>query len=313
MSGVTLIRNPISSQNLNLPSGTRPPVPPGVRLIQPSSLEALSAGLAESRAAGVDLILIDGGDGTVREVLSRVPENWGNTLPRIGILPRGNTNLIAREVGGLRSPEAIAELLRRHASGNAVPSRRHALLRVDYPDNEHPSLRGFMLGWGAYATGTRIAREEIAARGDGQVKRAVLATLHRALIGAERKDLRRGVATGLSVDGVPAADGARLMGLATTLRGPLIAGLNPFWGHGDGAIRWLDIRAPGRWLALATPFVALGWPMGWMRRAGYESGHAARLELELDTPFILDGESFPPALTGPLRLTAEEAIDFVSL
>jgi hypothetical protein len=56
-------------------------------------------------------------------------------------------------------------------------------------------LRGFILGWGAYATGTRIARQEIAARGPGQAALAVVSTLRRALLGAGRRALRRGVAT----------------------------------------------------------------------------------------------------------------------
>jgi hypothetical protein len=89
--------------------------------------------------------------------------------------------------------------------------------------------------------------------------------------------------------------------------------LNPFWGSGPGQIRWLDIEAPGHRLALAAPFLALGRPTRWMARAGYASGRAARIELRLDTPFILDGEAFPPATTGPMTLSVGEQIGFISL
>ena len=106
---------------------------------------------------------------------------------------------------------------------------------------------------------------------------------------------------------------ARLIGLATTLQRSLVAGMNPFWGEGPGPIRWLDVHAPGHRLVLAAPFLALGRPRRWMTRAGYASGRAARIELSLDTPFVMDGETFPPGRSGPMTLTASEEIAFISL
>jgi hypothetical protein len=310
MSSVALVRNQRSTRNLTSATGS---VPAEIHVIDCASLDDLPAALVAAHSAGVDVVLIDGGDGTVREVLSRVPEFWGAALPRIGILPRGNTNLIAREVGGIRSADAVGDVLRRLDSGLSLTERRRALLRLDYPAGEHPTLRGFMMGWGAYAEGTRIARQEIAARGSGQAALAVMSTLRRALLGADRIALRRGVFATLMVDGSPTAGAARLMGLATTLQKPLVAGLNPFWGTGRGQIRWLDIHAPGHRLALAAPFLALGKPRRWMIDAGYASGRAARIELTLDTPFIMDGEAFPPATNGPVILSALEEITFISL
>jgi hypothetical protein len=315
MSAVALVRNPNSTRNLGSETGEPAgyPVPAEIHLIDCRSLDALTGDLAAAHSAGTQVILIDGGDGTVREVLSRVPEIWGAALPRVGILPRGNTNLIAREVGGLRSANAVVDVLRRLEAGPPLKTRSRALLRLDYPAGEHRTLRGFILGWGAYATGTRIARQEIAARGPGQAALAVVSTLRRALLGAGRRALRRGVATRISIDGVPAKDSARFMGLATTLKQRLVAGMNPFWGEGPGPIRWLDIHAPGHRLALAAPLLALGRPRRWMTRAGYASGRAARIELTLDTPFIMDGEAFPPAKSGPMILSAREEIAFISL
>ena len=313
MSRVALVRNPNSTRNLKSEMGAPVPVPDGVRLIDCSSFDRLTGNLVAAHAAGAEVVLIDGGDGTVREVLSRLPEIWGETLPLVGILPHGNTNLIARKVGGLHSENAIAEVLRRSISGPPLPLSRQAMLRLDYPSAEHPTIRGFIFGFGAYAEGTRIAREEITARGTGQVAWAVLSTLRRALFGADRAAFRRGVATKISIDGKSAPDAARLIGVATTLPKSLVAGIYPFWGGGPGPIRWLDIHAPGHRLALAAPFVALGWPRRWMMRSGYASGCAARIELNLDTPFIMDGETFPPGEGGPIILTAHEEISFISL
>jgi hypothetical protein len=35
--------------------------------------------------------------------------------------------------------------------------------------------------------------------------------------------------------------------------------------------------------------------------------------LSLDTPFVMDGEMFPPGKAGPLTLSAGEEIAFISL
>lgn len=313
MSGVALIRNPNSRANRAGDTGTRAAFPSAVQVIDCSALEDMTRNLRAARASGAEIVLIDGGDGTVREVLSRLPGIWGARLPRVGIFPRGNTNLIAREVGGLRHPDAVTEILRRRAAGSPLPTVQRPVLRVDYAGAEHPSMRGFVLGWGAYATGTRIAREEIAAAGPRQVAMTVFSTVRRALFGALSDELRRGVPARLAIDGTDTGDTSRFIGLVTTLQGRLVAGLNPFWGEGPEPIRWLDVEAPARRLALAVPFVLAGRPRRWMLQNGYASGRAKRLELHLDTPFIMDGEVFPPPSQGPLAISAAEEVSFISL
>ena len=74
MTGVALVRNPGSTRNLKTAAGAQDPVPAGVRLIDCNSLEELSGSLQAAHGAGIEVILIEGGDGTVREVLSRLPE-----------------------------------------------------------------------------------------------------------------------------------------------------------------------------------------------------------------------------------------------
>ncbi len=264
----------------------------------------------EAKANQVDLLLIDGGDGTVREVLSRLPEIWGAALPRIAILPRGNTNLIAREVGGL-APGTAGTLLERLARGGDVRTRRRYLLRVDRAGAT--PLRGFILGWGAYAEGTRIAHEEIEGRGTGQVALTVLSMLRRVLIGAGGRTLRQGIEASLTPDGGVPREGNCLLGIATTLQQRLVAGVNPFWGEGDQPIRWLDVPAPAPYLTIAAPFVLFGKSLAWMRKWGYRSGRSHRIEVALSHPFVMDGEAFNPPANGRLTLSAEEEVVFLSL
>jgi hypothetical protein len=310
MSRVALVRNRASTRNRV--SGVQP-APAGVRLVEPDGLHAMTGALCDAHAAGVDVIVVDGGDGTVREVLSRIPEIWGAALPRIGIVPRGNTNLIAREVGALRSHRAAAEVLRRVETGAALTELRRPLLRIDYPSGEHAPVRGSIVGWGVYAESTRVGRHELTGRGSALVALTVFAMLTRVLVGGEGGALRQGVPVAMTVDGAAMPDGKRFIGVATTLEGPLAARMNPFWGEGPGPIRWLDILAPAVRAASAAPFLLRGKPARWMERAGYASGRARRIELTLDTPFVIDGETYPPPVSGPLMLSAAEEVTFISL
>ena len=313
MSGVALVRNPHSTRNRRLSKAGLAALPEDIRVINCDRLEDLSDRLREAHREGAGTLLVDGGDGTLREVVSRLPAIWGTDLPEIGILPRGNTNLLARQAGAIATPDAVGEILHRRARGIPLVRRRLRVLKIEYPDGEHPAMRGFILGWGAYETATRIAREQIRVTGRAQVPLAIAMTVRRLLVGEERRQLRLGVGVRLGVDGNAPREGRRLVGLATSLQARLLPGINPFWGGAEGAIRWLDIDAPGKRLLLALPFVLTGRPRSWMREAGYRSGRAQCLSIELRTPVIIDGDAFPPPTRGPLRLTADEEITFISL
>ncbi|MEM7507132.1 MAG: diacylglycerol kinase family protein [Pseudomonadota bacterium] len=299
---IAVLRNPASTRNKD---ARAPALPPDVRLIEATGIDALDATLCDACERGLDLLVIDGGDGTIREVVSRLPEASSGQPPLLAIIAHGNTNLIARKMGALPGYEELAGLRRDRLLVRSTP-----VLRLDVEGWQRP-LRGFICGWGAYATGTRIAVEEIEARGGGQVLRAILATFRRALFGGE--GLRRGVRAKLDAKGHPQQQGARFLGIATVLEGPLLAGLNPFWGGGQGALRWLDILAPARWLALAAPSVALGRPTNWMTRSGYRAGRSERIRLQLDTPVVLDGELVRLEPGSTVQLSADETLRFATV
>jgi hypothetical protein len=124
--------------------------------------------------------------------------------------------------------------------------------------------------------------------------------------------LRDGEAMTVGVDGVR-IDVPRHFVLLVTSLDRLILGLRPFWGEGAGSLRYLDVVAPPRrfWRALVPTLI--GRPRAWMEEAGYRSGRADRLTLELDSPVVLDGEIFAPASTHVVRLSAGPTVEFVRL
>jgi hypothetical protein len=244
----------------------------------------------------------------VRATVSQLQRVFGAEPPLLAILASGNTNLVARRMGALRGAARLARLAGMTRDEARAQSRPCPALRIAFSDGR-PSEQGFIAGWGAYAEATRIGAEQIASRGKAQVAGAVLGLLRRSLAGPEGATLRQGVTCGFRADGRPDACCRRFLGIVTTLPGPLMWPLDPFWGDGEGAIRWLDICAPPRRLAIAAPFAAVGRPMRWMADAGYRSGRAGRVELALAGEIVVDGERLVCA--GGASITADGAVRFV--
>jgi len=307
---LAILRNPVSTGNLERAD---PAIPAGAWLEAPDRPKDVLPALERLLAASPDLLVIDGGDGTVRAVVEALPGVFGQAMPPLAILAHGNTNLIARRLGLLDGPDTLARLAVAEAA-DLLPALHPApVLRLDFEDGR--TRRGFIAGWGAYTAGTRIGRDEIAARHGQQVRLAVMATIWRALTGAGTPSLRDGVPGRLLVDGRARPGERRFVGVVTTLSGPLIGPFAPFWGEGNGPLRWLDIAAPARRLAAAAPLVVAGRPARWMRRAGYGAGRAVRLDLELDagsTPITVDGAEIGG--DGPMRvtITADECVRVLS-
>lgn len=307
---IAVIRNPKSSRNKGRPA---PQMPDGVASFEPLDLEALFEVLRSLHQDGIDLLVIDGGDGTVRDVLSCLFEIFTDKVPMLTILANGNTNLIARKAGFLANLSVIGDLVHKDVSEFDNLGQTMPILRADVEGSKIKPLRGFIAGWGAYASATQIAMQEVGARGGGQVLLTYLTTLRRALIGREARGLREGVVASFDAQGHEMNTGHRFIGIATTLPGRLTAGLKPFWGKGEGGIRWLDVIAPAHMLALAAPLAVLGFAPKWMKRSGYHSGRSENLTLQIDGPIVLDGELFEFNSDQKIIITASETVRFIAI
>ena len=305
-----VLRNPSSSKNR---AGKTKPYPSNIKPINLTGIADLPDVLASLHRDGVKCIIVDGGDGTVREVLTHLPSIYGADLPSIGILPHGNTNLIARNTGALHSPPSLSKLEDLPTHEEAAVMRAVPMLRLDFEAAEHPSLRGFMMGWGAFATATRMAIEENTSTGPFQVLDVFFKTLKSAFLQGRKGEMRQGVPADITIEGEPRPKGHRFLGLVTPFKGTLVAGLNPFWGKGDGTIRWTDVLAPAPHLVPATLIAMKGRCMKWMWRRGYHSGYAETLDLIIDTPLVLDGELIPIDQNQKISISAREKVYFISV
>ena len=310
---IGLIRNPRSQRNrVAGDAAAEPEVLSGaVRLDQPLTAEALADTLREYRDAGIGHVVIDGGDGTLREVMSLLPAIYGASLPTLSLIASGNTNLAVADVGGfVRGPQALAQILATlYGRAPARSSERHAI-EATWPDGSRPPVSGFFLGSAGYLRGWRMAHADVHRRGlwhQWGVAATVAGAAWQVITGRPDSDWQRGSPLALAVDGAAPREGARFVFLATSLD-TLFMGLWPFWNQdeaGAGPLRWLDIDAPPPRFARHLRALLRGQPTAWMRASGaYRSGRARTLTLRLQEDLVIDGEAYPPGADGRIELRA---------
>ncbi len=282
---------------------------------EPDTSEALLETLQEFARREVDLLAVDGGDGTVREVLTALPRAHDEFRPALAVLPSGNANMIAADVGvgdrGLRAVERLAEDARAGRLGGRV--RRRFPMEVHRPGHHAGPIRGMFFGAAAFTDATALARSthRFGANHGLDVVVTLAATLAEALSGPGRQRWLAGRQMSLGLDAAAPRKGGRALFLATTLH-QLILGMWPFWGDNSKAIRYLDVAEhPNRIGAAILPMLR-GQPADWMLDEGYHSGSAGEMRLTLSDPFIVDGERFdPPACGGELIVRPGAPIDFI--
>ena len=267
--------------------------------------------LADFAARKVDFIAIDGGDGTVRDVLSCGAGFFGDSWPTIILLPHGKTNALALDLG-LPTDWTLEKALA--AIGNGNIERRQPLV-ITERDNDEAQVHGFIMGAGFFnrciALGQRS--HDLGAFNAAVVGVTTGWSLLQAFFGSKKNPWRRGTemrvrdSDGNELEhfgGLPANE--RYMLFASTLeRFP--AGLTPFRGI-TATPRMAIIDNPNRGLLLRS----LAFLRGTASAATYKrGGHISAgdgMEVDLSESFILDGEAFP---AGNYRLSAGTKLSFV--
>lgn len=284
MNRVGLIWNQNSHRNQG---AGRPVLPDNVLDVVPEDPAHLFAALRGFASEGVDLVVIDGGDGTVREVLTRLPEAYGGRIPRLAILPNGKTNALAIDIGTpLGTP--LERLLA--SAETSKPPKRRQCLEVIRPGQTTPERRGFLFGLGAFVRGTELAQTNhgLGLFDNPAIVVTMIGAAARTLLGAPGDPWRRGEPMALSFAG----EGARpwFLLLASTLK-RLPLGVKPFGTPREG-LKVLAIEAPPRRFIRALPNLLRGQDASWMTDAGYLRKDVSEFSISITSEFVLDGEIF---------------------
>lgn len=292
---VGIVRNPRSHRN----KGLAPELADCSNILTetPRSRSALRASLQDFATRGIDYLVIDGGDGTVRDVLTCGADIFGSTWPELIVLPKGKTNALAVDLG-LPNHWSLAEALVAARTGGIVQRRP---MRIS-PAGQSGCAMGFFLGAGAFTLGTEVGQgaHRYGVFNSFAVGLIIAWSILQTIFGRAGNPWRVGTRMRLRDRDSgrelprrgPGASETRFIMVATTFETfPL--GLRLFGKNVPAGLKLAVMDAPVRWMLMMLPVVLLGFLPGFMRRAGAHRVASGPIDFDLGGAFILDGEAFP--------------------
>ncbi len=282
---IGVIHNARARHNIGRPL---PLVTAGCEHVMPATHQELHDVLAEFVASGIEALVIDGGDGTVRDILSVLARYFPEAAMRIALVPTGKTNALALDLG-VPSDWTVARAIEAVVAGRTAPRRP---IEVRRDGAAYVELAGLIFGTGAFVRSTRLAQRthRLGAFNGLAVGLSILGGVGQTILGRPNNVWRRGETVRIALDDGEPAEGAQYLMLASTLR-RLPLGVKPFGPERDG-LKLLRIEAPARRIGRALPAILGGTDRRWLAAMGYHRGDADRIELTLDGDFVLDGEVF---------------------
>jgi diacylglycerol kinase (ATP) len=276
------------------------------------------AALSALADRGVEVIAINGGDGTVARVLTHLLEDAPfERLPLIALLPGGTTNMNAGDVGLRGGLVKAVRRLCRWADDDRIEGRllRRAILRV-YPGTGQSATYGMFFGTGAIIHGIEYCRASIHTKGVASEIGPGLA-MARTLWGIARGDRRfaRPVAVSVALDDAPPAPAEDILILLVCSLERLFLGIRPYWGKENAPLHVSLIRAGADRLLRNLPALLRGRTGPHADGAGgYQSRNVARISLTLDGPWTLDGELYQASrAAGPVTISDGGPVTFIRL
>ncbi|AOL93300.1 diacylglycerol/lipid kinase family protein [Porphyrobacter sp. LM 6] len=297
---VGVIYNPRSHRNLGADFDCS--LSPHVHIAQPRARAQLPEALADFAAKGIDLLVINGGDGTVRDVLTCGQAIFGDDWPEIAVLPKGKTNALTIDLG-IPDDWTLQDAIDALDQGGRVWRRPIAVSPAEDGASAAGMSRvaGFILGAGAFTKATQAGQSahKLGAFDSMVVAVTGVWALLQSLFASRANPWRKGarMRIGLGASGVPMEHSGhgdpemRQLLFASTLE-RLPAGIRPFGALKNG-LKLVAVDQISRRTTALIPLVLLGKLRGGLRERGIHQLTASHFTLSIDDQFILDGEAFP--------------------
>lgn len=283
--------------------------------VETSDPGAIVAAVRDFDAAGTELLVVNGGDGTVQLTLTALfARDRAEPPPLLVLLPGGTSNTIPGDVGWKERPEqGVRAVLGAAARGrlDGHVAARH-VLRVASSLWPEPEC-GTQFSAGAVYNAITFTTTQIQSRGaHGQLGPALgLLWFVARILAGRSEEIFPPMHFRATMDGRPLPDGPLLGDLVSTLD-HLFIGIHPFWSGEPGRVRHSAIRYNWRRLLLALPAALRGRRNRFLTEAnGYLSHNGEVLEMETDAGFTLDGALFEAGPGTRLRITAPATASFL--
>jgi diacylglycerol kinase (ATP) len=271
--------------------------------------------LSDFATRNVELLVVNGGDGTIQAVLTAL---YGRACflrpPVLALLQAGTTSMLARDAGVRGKP--VAALARILAWKGDTGNNRHAILERPVlklrQQGEAEPLCGMFFGAGAIPRGIELCHGSVNPRGvRGElIPGLLIARLLLAVVNGN-DTLLPGTDMGVHFDGQPVRHDTYLFAMVSTLE-RLFLGLHPFWGGEDAPLHFTALRTKPPYLLRNLPFLVYG------RRTatsspenGFYSHNARQITLDFRGKFVIDGEIFEAR--APLTIEAAGPARFLRI
>ena len=308
---VGVIYNPRSHRNIR--GNFEFSLCPNVLTAQPDSLAQLTTAMSEFAEKGIHLLVICGGDGTVRDVLTCGLEIFGDDWPAIAVLPKGKTNALTVDLG---VPEdwGLQDAIDALDHGSRVYRRP---MQVSHASEPGKQVAGFILGAGTFTKATQAGQSAhklgafdsmvVAVTGMWALLQSMFATRGNPWRKGARMRIGLGAADAPMEHSSHGDPAMRQLLFASTLE-RLPAGIKPF-GALKGGLKLVALDQISRRTTALVPLVLLGKVRNGLRERGIHQVAATQFSLSIDDQFILDGEAFP---AGDYRIEQGPELAFVA-
>lgn len=310
---VGVIYNPRSHRNRgrDLDVAARP----SVFVEQPDGKAAIANALERLARRGIDYLIVNGGDGTVRDVLTAAQHVFADEWPEIAVLPKGKTNALNVDLGA-PAGWTLAQAIDAWPTARRIRRSPLAIAPVGHKGKTGQPMLGFIMGGGAFTLGVRAGQNahrmgafnslavgvttawgavSIVAGGDGNRWRR--GTLMRFLLGPGGRELPH--------CGAGDEDRRNLFLASTLERFP--AGMKLFDTRHHG-LKLMVLDRPMRRIFASVPVLLAGWVPRWAKRGGFHQVAAEEFTLTIGDEYILDGEAYP---AGTYRVTSGPELAFL--
>jgi hypothetical protein len=288
---------------------------PGIHFAEAVTPEDVRGVLGDFSGRSVDLLVVNGGDGTVQSVLTAL---YGLSIfprpPLLALLRAGTASMLARDVGVRGEPTAaLAKILAWSMDKGRDMSLVHErpVLRVSQEGDNEP-VCGMFFGAGAIPLAIDICHGSMNPNGvRGELMPGLILARHllAALTGNDK--LLPATDIVIRLDESAQWRNSCLFTMVSTLE-RLFLGLHPFWGRESAPLHFTALKSRPPYLLRNLPFLL------WGRRTatatpgnGFFSHNAGRITLDFRGRFTLDGELFEAR--GPLTIEAAGPAGFLRI
>ncbi len=263
--------------------------------------EGISKALSDFSRNGVELIVVNGGDGTVHASLTILGnEKIFDQPPLLSLLCAGTTSMLPRDVGVAGSPVAALQRVLEWAksTNKDIVVRSRSILRVQ---RHSDALYGMFFGAGAICEGIRAFHNKdnpMGWRGQLMPMLTMLRLLLAIFFNKIPPFLNK---TGLN--GHQLEKRADLFVLTSTLE-RLFLGMRPYWGTEEGPLYYTAVSTkPKNFLRILLSLFGSGVSRHAKPENGYFSHNVEQVQLDIEGDFTLDGELYTPG-DGPVTISS---------